>query len=123
MAKYKILLYVIFFFLVSLPAPSPRENRAFIENGGYAELSLDFLNPKAVFDVLKENFRVPEFKDGKIEFPEQNGIQKDFSLDPEKYNKEIEEETGVNLFKFTKWFFSLLSRFFSALADLFENAQ
>lgn len=121
MAKNKLLLYIIFFFLLFAPVSPPQENRTVVQNRGYAEISLDFLKPEAIFDVLKENLRVPEFKDGKIELPERDAIGKDLSLDIKKYNTGVEEETGVNLLKFFNWLFGLLSRLFASIADFFGN--
>ncbi|MBI3273870.1 MAG: hypothetical protein HYZ69_01880 [Candidatus Colwellbacteria bacterium] len=123
MFKNNFFLFMVFLLLFFVPVSHSQKIPALPKNEKYAGISLDFLKPESIFDTLKENFRVPEFKDGTITFPEKNGGEKDIPLDVGKYNKDVEEETGVNLLKFFTWIFTLLGRVFSSLADFFGKAE
>lgn len=121
MLKNRIFLFIIFGALIFIPVSPQQKKSPRAEWEEFADISIDFLKPELLFDALKKNLRVPEFKDGKIELPK-SVISKDFSFDIGKYNKDEEEETGVNPLKFFNWLFGLLSRIFASIADFFGNA-
>lgn len=88
----------------------------------YAGITSKLLNPDTLFKTLKENITIPlPTVDKKIEVPTPEKALKDASPKLQEVNRDVKEETGIDLAKFIGWFAKILKLFFQVIVDLLEQ--
>lgn len=119
---------LILFFLVVVIALSPFWSLGFfselnhITEKDFAGVMTEFLSPTNFYDSIKNNFSVSpfgknivapqQFKENVLSYP---------SSKMQNFTKGVEDETGVNLPKFLRWFARSIGSFFSLFGDLLKK--
>lgn len=86
----------------------------------FAGVASDLLNPDKLFNALKQNITVPISSDQKVEVPTPEQALKDASPKLQEVNRDVKEETGIDLAKFIGWFAKILRVFFQTVIDILE---
>ena len=94
---------------------------------GLAVISADILKPEKLFDALKKNITLPisgatsTLKNTEIPSPGQT-LDK-VSPQLQEINRDVREETGIDLSKFLSWFAKILKAFFQIIVALLEKVS
>lgn len=105
---YNILFLMIFPFVGFAAVP-----------GAAAETS-SLLNPDKLFEAIKKNITIPLPAGQKVEIPKPEDALKNASPKLQEVNKDVKEETGIDLGKFISWMAKVLKLFFRFVVDILE---
>ncbi len=83
----------------------------------------DLLNPDKWFEALKKNITIPISKDREIKLLTPEETLQEVSPRLQEINTGVQEETGVDLAKFIKWFAEVLKVFFQILVNILEQVS
>jgi hypothetical protein len=86
-------------------------------------VTADLLNPSKLFDVLKRNITIPISTDQSVQIPTPEQALEQSSPQLQEVNKDVKEETGIDLAKFIGWFAGMLKLLFQIIVDLLDNVS
>lgn len=92
-----------------------------------ARAQVNFLNPDKLFEALKKNITIPipsaTSSVEEIEVPSPGQALEKASPKLQEVNRDVREETGIDLAKFIGWFAKILKVFFLTIVDLLEKVS
>lgn len=111
--QIKIKMYMLFLMIFPLAS--------FAAAPGAATETGSLLNPDKLFEAIKKNITIPlPTGQQKVEIPKPEDALKNASPKLQEVNKDVKEETGIDLGKFISWMAKVLKLFFRFVVDILE---